>query len=125
MIRTIEDFCCLNEGCSSYGKRGNGNLSFRGWSGSGKRIRMIYCNECKKVFSERKGTVLEQARLKEEKVESIIEHLVNGCGTRATGRLVKVSNGTVSRYIKKSGEVAMKFHDEKVSFSPRIKRDTI
>ena len=76
------------------------------------------------TFHSRKVT-LEQARLKEEKVESIIEYLVNGCGTRATGRLVKVSNGTVSRYIKKSGEVAMKFHDEKVSFSPRIKRDTI
>lgn len=118
MIRAIEDFCCLNEECSCYGKRGNGNLSFRGWSGSGKRIRLIYCKECKKLFSERKGTVLEQSRLNEDKVESIIEHLRNGCGTRATGRLVKVSNGTVSRYIKKSGEVAIKFHDQKVSFSP-------
>lgn len=118
MKRPIEDFCCQNEKCASYGVRGKGNLSFRGWSGKGKRIRMLYCKECHAHFSERKGTVLEESRLSEDKVVSIIEHLREGCGTRATGRLVKVSNGTITRYIKKSGEVAENFHDEKVCFSP-------
>jgi len=85
---------------------------------------MIYCKECKTHFSERKGTVLEQARLSEDKVVSIIEHLREGCGTRATGRLVNVSNGTVSRYIKKSRHVAENFHNEHVAFSPRNQRNT-
>ena len=49
---------------------------------------MLYCKECKAHFSEKKGTVLEQARLNEDKVVSIIEHLREGCGTRVTGRLV-------------------------------------
>lgn len=79
---------------------------------------MIYCKECKAHFSERKGTALEQARLNEDKVVSILEHLREGCGTRATGRLVNVSNGTVSRYIKKAGQVAENFHNEFVAFSP-------
>lgn len=117
-MRPIEDYCCQNSHCNCYGIRGNGNLSFRGWSGIGKRIRMIYCKECKTHFSERKGTLLEQARLSEDKVVSIIEHLKEGCGTRATGRLVNVSNGAVSRYIKKSGQVAENFHNEHVDFSP-------
>lgn len=118
MMRPIEDYCCQNSRCNCYGKRGHGNLSFKGWSGTGKRIRMIYCKECKAHFSERKGTVLEQARLSEDKIVAIIEHLKDGCGTRATGRLVKVSNGTVSRYIKKTGQIAENFHDEHVEFSP-------
>ena len=79
---------------------------------------MIYCKECKAHFSERKGTLLEQARLSEDKVISIIEHLKDGCGTRSTGRLVNVSNGAVSRIIKKSGQIAENFHNEQVEFSP-------
>ncbi len=118
MKRPIEDFCCQNNECSHKGKRGAGNLSFRGWSGKEKNIRMIYCKECKAHFSERKGTVLSQSRLKEDKVVQILDHLREGCGTRSTGRLVKVSNSTVTRYIKISGTVAAAFHNEKVSFSP-------
>lgn len=79
---------------------------------------MIYCKECTAHFSERKGTVLSQARLEEDKVAQILEHLREGCGTRSTGRLVKVSNTTITRYIKISGEVAETFHNEKAAFSP-------
>ena len=119
MIRPIEDFCCQNETCSLYGKRGEGNLSFsKCWSGKSKRIRMIRCKECKAHFSERKGTILDQSRLKEEKVVSILEHLKEGCGIRATGRLVKVSNSTVATYVRKAGKVVLNIHEEKVSFSP-------
>lgn len=118
MIRPIEDFCCQNEECSLHGKRDAGNLFFsRCWSGKGKRIRMIRCRKCNTHFSERKGTLLEQARLKEEKIASIIAHLKEGCGTRATGRLVEVSDSTVTRYIRKAGKVAINIHEEKVFFS--------
>lgn len=118
MTRLIEDFCCQNDNCKDKGKRGFGNLSFRGWSGKGKKIRMIYCKECKVLFSERKGTVLSQSRLNKDKVVQILDHLRDGCGTRSTGRLVKVSTTTVTRYIKISGKVAEAFHNENVAFSP-------
>ena len=56
--------------------------------------------------------------MSEDKVESILDHLRDGCGTRRTGRLAKVHKSTVSRYIKISGKVAEAFHNENVAFSP-------
>ena len=70
-------------------------------------------------FSERKGTVLEQARLPDEKALAVLNHLREGCGTRATGRLVEVDKNTVTRYLAKAGAHAEPLHDELVAFSPR------
>ncbi len=89
-----------------------------GWSGKGKRIRMIYCRTCGAHFSERKGTVLEHARLPAEKTILMMKHIQEGCGTRATSRLVGVDKNTVTRYVQLSGEHAKKMHDELVAFSP-------
>ena len=94
----IESFCCQNSQCPEAGVRGAENLYFRGWSGKGRRIRLVYCRTCKRSFSERKGTVLEQSRLPDEKALAILNHLREGCGTRATGRLVDVDKNTVTRY---------------------------
>ena len=114
----IEHFCCRNSQCPDAGVRGGGNLYFRGWSGKGRRIRLVYCRTCKRSFSERKGTVLEQARLPDEKAFSVLRHLREGCGTRATGRLVGVNKNTVTRYTALAGPHAERLHDEFVAFSP-------
>lgn len=71
-----------------------------------EKIRLIRCNECKTNFSERKGAVLSQSRLNQDKVVQILDHHQDGCGTRSTGRLVKVSTTIVTRYTKISGKVA-------------------
>ena len=42
---------------------------------------MVYCRTCKRSFSERKGTVLEHARLPDEKVVAVLDHVREGCGT--------------------------------------------
>ena len=114
----IEHFCCQNSDCPHAGVRGGENLYFRGWSGKARRIRMVYCRTCKRSFSERKGTVLEQARLPDGKALAILKHLREGCGTRATGRLVEVDKNTVTRYLAKAGGHAASLHDELVAFSP-------
>jgi transposase-like protein len=114
----IEHFCCQNSDCPQAGVRGDENLYFRGWSGKSRRIRMVYCRTCKRSFSERKGTVLEQARLPDEKALAVLKHLREGCGTRATGRLVEVDKNTVTRYLAKAGPHAEKLHDELVALSP-------
>lgn len=114
----IERFCCQNSSCPDYGARGKENLSFRGWSGRGKRIRMIYCHTCKAHFSERKGTALEHARLPAAKAVVVLKHLQEGCGTRATSRLLGVDKNTVTRYALKAGRHAEKLQDELVAFSP-------
>ena len=114
----IEHLCCQKSACPHAGVRGGGNLYFRGWSGKARRIRMVYCRTCKRSFSERKGTVLEQARLPDGKALAILKHLREGCGTRATGRLVEVDKNTVTRYLAKAGGHAESLHDELVAFSP-------
>jgi LacI family transcriptional regulator len=117
-MQPIEKLCCQNPSCPDAGRRGHGNLSFRGWSGKGKRIRMVYCRTCKARFSERKGTVLEQARLPDEKVVEVLNHLREGCGTRATSRLTEVDKNTVTRYLALAGGHAEAVHGERVALSP-------
>ncbi len=114
----IAHFCCQNSDCPQTGVRAGGNLYFRGWSGKSKRIRLVYCRTCKRSFSERKGTVLEHSRLPGEKALAILDHLREGCGTRATGRLVAVDKNTVTRYLALAGAHAESLHDEFVAFSP-------
>ena len=118
MQHPVDHFCCQNPDCPDHGVRGKGNLSFRGWSGQGRRIRMIYCHTCSAHLSERRGTVLWQSRLKEEKAVSLLEHVREGCGTRPTSRLLGVDKNTVTRYIKLAGSHARSLHDELVAFSP-------
>jgi transposase-like protein len=117
-MHPIEHFCCQSPGCPDHGVRGKGNLSFRGWSGRGKRIRMVYCCTCGAHFSELKGTILAHARLPHDKALAVLEHIRQGCGTRATSRLVGVGKDTVTRYVRMGGAHAEKLHDELVAFSP-------
>ncbi len=117
----IDHFCCQNSDCLQAGVRGGENLHIRGDSGKGRRIRLVYCRTCKRSFSERKGTVLEHARLPDEKALALLNHLREGCGTRATGRLVEVDKNTVTRYLAKAGAHAERLHDELVALSPRTR----
>src|SRR5512135_2541586 len=82
-MHPIEHLCCQNAQCPDAGLRGRGNLTFRGWSGKGHRIRMAYCRTGTARFSERKGTVLEQARLPDATALDVLNHIREGCGTRA------------------------------------------
>ena len=52
----LSRFCCQNEDCPDYGKRGAGNLTVCGRYGKDKQRRLLYCRTCKARFSERKGT---------------------------------------------------------------------
>ncbi len=116
---TIEHCFCHNSDCPDHGKRGHGNVYFRGWSGRDKRIRMVYCRTCKKAYTERKGTALERSRLPADKAACILDHVRDGVGVRATSRLTGVARDTVSRYIALAGDQAKNLHDELVAFSPR------
>ena len=108
---SIEHFCCQNSHCPDAGIRPGENLYFRGWSGKGRRIRLVYCRTCRRSF-------LEHARLPDDKALAILKHIQEGCGTRATGRLVDVDKNTVTRYLAKAGAHAEKLHDELVALSP-------
>ena len=115
---SIERFFCHNSACADHGKRGHGNLYFRGWSGRDKKIRMVYCRSCKKACSERKGTALERSQLPADKAVAVLDHIREGCGVRSTSRLTGVSRDTVSRYLALAGDQSKNLHDELVAFSP-------
>ena len=117
-MHPIEHLCCQNSRCPDAGRRGHGNLTFRGYSGKTRRIRMVYCRTCKRAYSERKGTAFERSRLPRDKVVSVLNHLREGCGVRATSRLTGVSRDTISRTLAKAGDQAKNLHDELVAFSP-------
>ena len=114
----IERFFCHNPACPDHGKRGHGNVYFRGWSGRDKKIRMVYCRTCKKAYSERKGTALERSQLPPDKAVSVLHHLREGVGIRATSRLTGVSRDAISRHLARAGYQAKGLHDERVAFSP-------
>ena len=114
----LSRFCCLNSDCPDHGKRGAGNLTVTSRYGPEKARRMLRCRTCKARFSERKGTPLFDARLPPEKVESVLEHVAEGCGVRQTGRLCRVAPNTVARYSRLAGEHARDAHDELVALSP-------
>src|SRR3954467_10435664 len=114
----IESFFCHNSACTDHGKRGHGNLYFRGWSGRDKKIRMVYCRRCKKAYSQRKGTALERSQLPTDKAVSVLDHLKEGVGIRATARLTGVSRDAVSRHLTRAGDQAKGLHDELVALSP-------
>src|SRR5262245_4223330 len=117
-MASIEHFCCRNSQCPEAGVRGGENLYFRGFSGKGRRIRLVYCRTCKRSFSERKGTVLEHARLPYGKAVALLKLIRQACGTRATSRLAEVDKNTVTRYLAIAGAHAEKLHDELVALSP-------
>jgi hypothetical protein len=117
-MEDLARFCCQNDACAEYGKRGAGNLTVCGRFGKREPIRLLYCRTCKKRFSERKGTPLFGSKLPREKLVSLLEHVSEGCGVRSTSRLAKVHRDTVTHYIRAAGDHAQQLHDELVGFSP-------
>ncbi len=113
----ISRFCCHNPDCPHHGLRGQGNVAVRALYGSARR-RLLYCKTCEKRFSERKGTPLFHCHLPDEVARSVLGHLREGCGARATGRLVGVTLNTVLRLGHVAGSHAKAAHDELVGFSP-------
>ena len=117
-MEDLTRFCCLNCDCPDHGKRGAGNLTVTGRYGPGKARRMLRCRTCKARFSQRKGTPPFDARLPPEKVESVLEHVAEGCGVRQTGRLCRANRNTVGRLSRLAGGHARGLHDELVELSP-------
>ena len=114
----LSHFCCLNSDCPDQGQRAAGNLTVTSRHGPGQARGMLRCRTCRARFSERKGTPLFDARLPPEKVESVLEHVAEGCGVRQTGRLCRVDPNTVARYSRIAGGHAKEVHDELVAISP-------
>lgn len=104
----LSGFCCQNDACADYGKRGLGNLTVCGRYGKQNRHRLLYCRTCRYRFSERRGTVLFGSQLSEETSASLFRHLAERNGVRPTARLVGVNRNTVVRYSRLAREHAQR-----------------
>lgn len=107
-------FACPNPDCPSYGHKGLGNLRPHGWSSKERGLRCLRCTTCNKNFSQRAGTPFFRLHLPEDKALTIAQHLAEGNGLRATGRLCGVSFNTVLRFARRAGNHAQQFHDQMV-----------
>lgn len=109
----LDTLACVNPECQQFRLAGQDNLTVRKVYGQ-DRIRLLRCRTCGEEFSERRGTALFNTKIAEERAESIINHLDEGCGVRATARLVHVAKDTVARLLRMAGRHAERFHDQRV-----------
>lgn len=107
---SLDGFACPNPECCDFNRFGAGNLSVSDRIGKGKAIRRLYCSSCKQRFSERKGSLLEQAKIPVEVAVRIVKCLGHGCSVEATADICEVDPRTVERYVQRSGERAEHFH---------------
>ena len=102
---------CPNPACPLFEQPGQQNIRPRGWLGRKKDIRLLWCRTCGQRFSERHGTALYRSKLSPRKFGSVVAHITEGCGVRATGRLCDVHPNTVVRTVQRAGRHAQAFHD--------------
>jgi transposase-like protein len=103
-------FACPNPDCDFFNRFGAGNLRVAEWTGKQKDIRRLYCNHCGQRFSERQGSLLQDAKLPEETVVRLIKCLGHGCSLEATADICEVDPRTVQRLLEKAGRRAEDFH---------------
>ena len=103
-------FACPNESCADFNRFGAGNLSVCERMGKDKKIRRLYCKSCGHRFSERRGTLLQYAKLPEATIVRIVKCLVHGCSVEATADICEVTPKTVESFLDKAGRRAEDFH---------------
>lgn len=107
---SLGGFACPNPDCTLFNRFDAGNLSVVEWIGKRKDIRRLYCSHCKRRFTERRGTLLGDAKLPEETVVRIVKCLGHGCSVEATADICEVDPRTVDRLLERAGRRADDFH---------------
>jgi transposase-like protein len=103
-------FACPNQDCPDFNVFGAGNLSVCEWMGKHKHIRRLYCRSCGHRFSERQGTLLQDAKLPQETVVRLLKCLWHGCSLEAAADICEVDVRTVQLLLEKAGKRAQDFH---------------
>jgi transposase-like protein len=113
----LATLACVNPACQRFRLPGQANLTVRKVYGQ-DHIRLLRCRTCGEECSERRGTALFNTKIAEERAASVVDHLGEGCGVRATAPLVHVAKDTVARLLRTAGRHAERFHDGRVRAVP-------
>ncbi len=62
-VMPLECFACPNPECDSFNRFDAGNLTVCERMGKGRSIRRLYCTHCGHRFSERRGSLMQDAKL--------------------------------------------------------------
>jgi transposase-like protein len=103
-------FACPNPDCALFNRFAAGNLTVVEWTGKNKDIRRLYCNHCRRRFTERQGTLLRYSKLPEATVVRIVKCLGHGCSVEATADICDVDPRAVDRVLARAGRRAQDFH---------------
>ena len=96
-------YFCVNEDCSHYGLKGQGNIVKCGVYGKHKR-QLLQCRVCRKRFSETRNTAFFGTKYSPETIQQIILSVAEGNGVRSTARMLNLSKDAVNHIILKAGE---------------------
>jgi len=107
---SLSFFACPNSDCADFNHFNAGNLSIAEWMGKDKAIRRLYCKTCGTRFSEREGSLMQDAKLDQTEVVRIIKCLGHGCSVEAAADICEVDTRTVQRLLEKAGKRANDFH---------------
>ena len=104
-----EGLYCPNPACALFGRVTGTRLERHAYYGADRRV-IYLCRECRKTFSETRGTFFFDLRTPREKVLTALAMVAEGGGIRATGRAMRVDKDTVQRWVERAGK-----HVEEVS----------
>ncbi len=104
-----EGLYCPNPACALFGRVTGARLERHAYYGADRRV-LYLCRECRRTFSENRGTFFFGLQTPREKVLAALKMIAEGGGIRATGRAIGVDKDTVQRWVKRAGK-----HVEEVS----------
>lgn len=100
----IRNFFCWNEECEYYNKTDEENIEPSYYTGKDKDILILKCIICGKKFSENKGTIFYQKKIKKDTIVKALKSTSEGTGIRATGRIFDINKNTVLSWVNDSGK---------------------
>ena len=115
-MKLVNEFCCSNEKCRDYDKKGVGNIVVHSRYGKHDVIRTLKCKTCGSYFSERRNTALYNCKLQEDKALKVIYQLSRGYSIRKINRLTGVSRDAISRLSHIAGQHSNSLHAELIRY---------
>lgn len=104
---------CPNIECPARGRQGEGNIGIHS-----KQEGRYICHECKRTFSDRKGTLFYRLRSDAATVVQVITLIAYGCPLQAIVQAFGLDERTVKMWWQRSGEHCRAVHEHLVEGRP-------